>query len=456
MKPLTRLLAFTLAALLCGCGTFRPEKAEPEAPESAPAPRIVTGSARGADLEPVSGVGELVEPSQAESQPESVLPEAEAEGESPLLWDLSLLPYRAMLSPEEQVVYDEVYRNIVAMNNHFTLKNYAAANRIDSIVHAVYYDNPELFWIDASYRYGYTSDNRVTDLTIAFNTLAGNIEAAKASFDSAAQELIDQAQGLSSDVEKEKFVHDAIVANVDYHLGSAQNQSAYSALVTKRSVCAGYSRAFQYVMMKLGIPCYYCVGFAGEDHAWNIIALDGDFYNVDLSWDDPIGSAPGEIHYEYYNITDEQIEYDHRRDDLSVNLPPCTGKALSYNNAFSPDPPVREGGAPQDYHDLGYTDSDVVRSVDEYYDRSREALRDAGPGESTVSLLLENGRLRQQIFAAISNRGWFRGFVTPAAEDLDLNDYSAEIAVKYEELADGYVLLTQTVTLKAGASADAA
>lgn len=455
MKIGVRLLALGLAALLCGCGTFLSQKPSPEPePESVPAPRIVTGSARGANLEPVSGVGELVDPTQTEPPPESVLPEAESG--NPLQWDLSLLPYRAMLSPDEQAVYDEIYANIAAMSNHFTLKNQALASRIDSIVHAVYYDNPELFWIDASYRYGYTSDNRVTDVTIAFNTLAGNIEAAKANFDSAAQELIAQAEGLASDVEKEKFVHDAIVANVDYQLGSAQNQSAYSALVTKRSVCAGYSRAFQYIMMKLGIPCYYCVGFAGEDHAWNIIGLDGDFYNVDLSWDDPIGSAPGEIHYEYYNITDDQIEYDHRRDDLSVNLPPCTASALSYNNAFSPDPPVREGGAPQDYHDLGYTDDDVIRSVEEYYARSREALEEAGPGQSTVSLLLENGRLRQQIFTAISNRGWFRGFVVPAAENLGLGDYSAEIAVKYEELEDGYVLLTQMVTLKTGADAAAA
>lgn len=455
MKIGVRLLALGLAALLCGCGTFLSQKPSPEPePESVPAPRIVTGSARGANLEPVSGVGELVDPTQTEPPPESVLPEAESG--NPLQWDLSLLPYRAMLSPDEQAVYDEIYANIAAMSNHFTLKHQALASRIDSIVHAVYYDNPELFWIDASYRYGYTSDNRVTDVTIAFNTLAGNIEAAKANFDSAAQELIAQAEGLASNVEKEKFVHDAIVANVDYQLGSAQNQSAYSALVTKRSVCAGYSRAFQYIMMKLGIPCYYCVGFAGEDHAWNIIGLDGDFYNVDLSWDDPIGSAPGEIHYEYYNITDDQIEYDHRRDDLSVNLPPCTASALSYNNAFSPDPPVREGGSPQDYHDLGYTDDDVIRSVEEYYARSREALEEAGPGQSTVSLLLENGRLRQQIFTAISNRGWFRGFVVPAAENLGLGDYSAEIAVKYEELEDGYVLLTQTVTLKTGADAAAA
>lgn len=445
--------------LLAGCmGFFKDGGGEaPSSSESVPAPRIVTGSSsRGADLEPVSGVGELVEPpeeSADESGPKTTPEDLE---ETPLQWELSLLPYRAMLSGEEQKVYDEVYANIIALNNHFDLVNPAAAGRIDDIVHAVYYDNPELFWIDSSYRYGYTADNRVTDVTITFNSLAGNIEETKARLDAAAAELLSQAEGLATDVEKEKLIHDAIVSEVDYQLSAPQNQSAYSALVTKRSVCAGYSRAFQYLMMKLGIPCAYCVGFAGEDHAWNLVQLDGQWYNVDLSWDDPIGSAPGEIHYEYFNITDDAIFYDHQRQDLSVNLPPCSATDLSYNNVFAGDAPVREGGAPQDYHDLGFTDADVVHSVDDYYARSQEALEAAGPGAVTVSLVLDSEVLRRQIFTAISNRGWFRGFVVPAAEALGLPDYSAEISVKYEPLAGGNILLTQVITLKTGAEKAAA
>ena len=63
------------------------------------------------------------------------------------------------------------------------------------------------------------------------------------------------------------------------------DQSAYSALVQGRSVCAGYARAFQYICQRLGIPAYYCAGSSGEDHAWNIVKLGDGFYNVDRKYD---------------------------------------------------------------------------------------------------------------------------------------------------------------------------
>ena len=106
-----------------------------------------------------------------------------------------------------------------------------------------------------------------------------------------------------------------------YDLRAPNNQSAYSALVTGASVCAGYAKAFQYIMMKLNIPCYYCVGFAGEDHAWNLIRLDGKFYNVDVAWDDPEGNEAGTYNYDYFNLSDRAILKDHRRTEMAVYLP---------------------------------------------------------------------------------------------------------------------------------------
>ena len=99
------------------------------------------------------------------------------------------------------------------------------------------------------------------------------------------------------------------------------NQSAYSALVNGQTVCAGYARAFQYLMQQLGIPCYYCRGYSGENHAWNIVELYGDYYNVDLTWDD---TAIPPV-YNYFNKTDADFTGTHIRRSLSVKLPACTG-----------------------------------------------------------------------------------------------------------------------------------
>ena len=110
---------------------------------------------------------------------------------------------------------------------------------------------------------------------------ANDLDASKAEFEAAAKKITDETYGSYSDYDKEKIVHDTLISRVKYDRNAPMNQSAYSALVYGRTVCAGYARAFQYVLHQLDIPCYYVTGFAGENHAWNIVKLSDGYYNVD-------------------------------------------------------------------------------------------------------------------------------------------------------------------------------
>lgn len=77
-------------------------------------------------------------------------------------------------------------------------------------------------------------------------------------------------------------------------------------------------------MQKLNIPCYFCMGTSnGGNHAWNIVRIDGKYYNVDLSWDDTLGEATGQISYSYFNLSDNTFGLDHTRSGLSKKLPNC-------------------------------------------------------------------------------------------------------------------------------------
>lgn len=99
-------------------------------------------------------------------------------------------------------------------------------------------------------------------------------------------------------------------------------------------VCAGYAHAFQYCMQKLGIPAAYIVGYAGEAHAWNLLQLGGEYYCMDVTWDDPLGNPPTTYYYNYFNITDAQISKDHTRDSISAQLPIANGTRYSFNAYF--------------------------------------------------------------------------------------------------------------------------
>lgn len=65
---------------------------------------------------------------------------------------------------------------------------------------------------------------------------------------------------LSDEYEKIKYIYTYLIDNVDYDLDAPDNQNIYSALVGKRSVCAGYAKSCQYLLQQLGISCIYVTG----------------------------------------------------------------------------------------------------------------------------------------------------------------------------------------------------
>lgn len=130
-----------------------------------------------------------------------------------------------------------------------------------------------------------------------------------------------------SDYEKELAVHDYLVKNSSYDRrlfnGNMPQESYtdYGVLVKGVGVCEGYAKAMYRILNSIGIETLFVtgqgVGHDGsvEPHAWNIVKIDGEYYQVDVTWDNPLTSiGRKEILYDYFNITDEKIRKDHRWD----------------------------------------------------------------------------------------------------------------------------------------------
>lgn len=239
-------------------------------------------------------------------------------------FDKEFYPYYGMLSENEKNVYRQVYANSISYETTFIPEVAVNIKEASKAIEAVYNDHPELFWVDTSYSYKYNSENKCVQIILNFNGTISDIENARYNFVSSANKIIEKANILSTDYEKEKYVHDSIISLASYDTSSNFNQSAYSALVTGKTVCAGYSRAFQYIMTNLGIPTYYVFGEAEGDHAWNIVKLDGDFYNVDVTWDDS-----DTLSYAFFNVPDSNFSKSHTRTKESIYLPSCTGSKYS-------------------------------------------------------------------------------------------------------------------------------
>lgn len=117
--------------------------------------------------------------------------------------------------------------------------------------------------------------------------------------------------GLSdmSDYEKIRTIHDKIIASASYmdtvnpNEGKYSNSvttyagisvhSPYSIIANGKGVCQSYASLFQKFCDRLSIPSKYIIGLASSDgavsdHAWNKVQIDGAWYNIDLTWDDPV------------------------------------------------------------------------------------------------------------------------------------------------------------------------
>lgn len=130
-----------------------------------------------------------------------------------------------------------------------------------------------------------------------------------------------------SDYEKELAIHDYITHHGDYDQEAnsnapdaspdPDNDNPYGMLIKGVGICRGYASTFQLFMDMLGIECITVPGFSGDsEHAWNMVRLAGEWYCVDVTWDDPSGGSPG---HRYFNVTSEFLRNtNHQWDESTV------------------------------------------------------------------------------------------------------------------------------------------
>ena len=121
-----------------------------------------------------------------------------------------------------------------------------------------------------------------------------------------------------SDYEIAKALHDYLTTHNEYDMRlysgnlPALSRTSYGALVNRTSVCSGYALAYQHLMEDAGIPCEYVTGMTTRgSHAWNIVQIGGEWYHVDVTWDDPIPNREGYVRYDYFLKSDSAISRDH-------------------------------------------------------------------------------------------------------------------------------------------------
>ena len=134
-------------------------------------------------------------------------------------------------------------------------------------------------------------------------------------------QLVDQANTLcQTDLEKVFYVHEWLVQNIAYdreHLsdGVQDDHNLRGALLEGTAVCDGYAKTYTLTLRKLGITGVL-VTSKDIGHAWNMVELDGNWYQVDCTWDDPVDGSDqlGYCMHKHLLCTTEEMNTNHNDD----------------------------------------------------------------------------------------------------------------------------------------------
>lgn len=345
-------------------------------------------------------------------------------------------PYYAMLDDKGKHIYRQIYANANAIYPTFMPVEEVTSKQLRNIFAAVYNDHPELFWLETAYACKYKRTGQCVEIDLEFNRTTQELDSAKEEFNSQVGMIAAGAQELPDQYTKEKFVHDALLERISYNARAEMNQSAYSALVNGETVCAGYARAFQYILQQLGIPCYYCTGFAGESHAWNIVALDDGYYNVDTTWDDTDGG-----NYDYFNKTDGDYARSHIRQELSIYLPPCNGQMYRTPEESR----ETEHDSRRNLAETGLTEAQVFTDMSGYYTDCHNQVITNGMGHYTFRNAIKGEQLLEEWQRSYDSDDYRQAYMENAMTAIGA--YHCTMALEIEELQDGIYLVTHEVRL---------
>lgn len=242
-------------------------------------------------------------------------------------------PVYADLSDEEKRLYDKIKNAVESFDESVSFDEPVPRDTVRKIYRLVYAQERQLFWFSNVF---YAPEKEISVYTLSYLFTKDAASVMRAELDLAASEIINSLPADADTFDKLVYFHDRIVTGCEFSQTDVNSSSAYGVLVNGLGQCEGYAAAMAFLCGEAGIPNYMVTGFDanGSTHAWNKVLLDGEWYNVDCTWDDPILKRDQKdfVRHDYMLVTDAEIEgVTHFTDsELYGGVPACTASAGNY------------------------------------------------------------------------------------------------------------------------------
>lgn len=222
--------------------------------------------------------------------------------------------------------------------------------KISSLYREIVYEQSENFWTNP-----YNSEMVINEIDGKFKVFIEphyvlekeDALAKKEKFNKTIDTIVTNANAKPTTFEKILYVYDYILANCYYDESIIKNDNydtkainAYGCLVDGKTICSGYTLAFDAILKRLGFECgaefnNYSDFSILTGHVWNYCKIDDEYYYFDLTWDDTGFDSEYYKQYfdyshTYFGITKDELSKTNFTLSPDAPTPNCSGTKYNY------------------------------------------------------------------------------------------------------------------------------
>ena len=238
--------------------------------------------------------------------------------------------YYNSLTTRERAACDELRIAIESLQTEVQFNKILSSEEINHVLYAINYDWPEyyyFYWVEKIELY---SDKM--SFILKYQYPIKDIPRRNKMIQAKIQESLQKAKeaNIQGDFVKSVWIHNHISKLTTYDYGSYEERTSErrqkeahtiaGVFCRNTAVCEGIAKAYKLLCDYLGVECILVVGMAGnepskvlenQDHAWNMIKINGKYGHVDVTWDMRSSRISNQYCYDYFGVSDKVFSVNH-------------------------------------------------------------------------------------------------------------------------------------------------
>ena len=180
---------------------------------------------------------------------------------------------------------DIIYNGLTYMSESVDISECELApKQLSSVLNRILKRNPELYYVGTSFSFTKDSKGNVISITPSYTMNAENKALADEFIEKQIRKIIFYMPNGLDELGKALYLHDYICTHFEYD-DTLKSVSLYSMLKEQKGTCQGYAYLYSALLSEVGVEN----DFAYSDaimHIWNLVKIDGEWYHIDVTWDD--------------------------------------------------------------------------------------------------------------------------------------------------------------------------